>query len=500
MSRRLAIGSAWVISARWLMRIAGLLNIAVLARVLTQSDFGLIAIILTISGLAMLVLDTLSYTPLLRLHKATPKHYGAALVLKITVGLLIASLLFVIGPYLQYAYEIDQFDQSLYLSTLLVMFYALASPNLLRFQRDMSFGKDFLFESLTAIIRVILSVSFALYYQSAYGVLIALVIAAFLRCGLSYLMTWSWPLSFSSAAAREILSITKWVSIETFASAGYGNFDRLILAKLTHASSLGVFAAALDLVLLPHQMIIMPISRALLPALQHVQSQTREKVKEIYAHTFGSILFLSIPICFGLGLVGDHLILTVLGDKWAEAIPVLYAALGYAFALSVFMPLHQILITEGELKLIAILDITKAMLYLLAVAYAFQVGGLLGVAFVKSLVGVLMLLPSYIIVQRLIKIKNSIWMWAAIRSLIATAVMIIGVLWIQSYALTITDVSLILLIGLSVFGGVVFATSALLIWLVVHKPAGLEQKVIEILSLKFMSLRLFRFLSRDKSV
>ena len=85
MTGRVAVGSLWSVGTRWVMRFAGLANIAILARVLTLEDFGIIAIVMTVSAFALVALDTLAYTPLLRIKKPTSDHYGAALLLKVVV-------------------------------------------------------------------------------------------------------------------------------------------------------------------------------------------------------------------------------------------------------------------------------------------------------------------------------------------------------------------------------------------------------------------------------
>ena len=56
-THHLVRGSAWMIAARWAMRLIGLASTVILARLLAPDDFGVIAIALIVVGL----LETVAY-------------------------------------------------------------------------------------------------------------------------------------------------------------------------------------------------------------------------------------------------------------------------------------------------------------------------------------------------------------------------------------------------------------------------------------------------------
>ena len=128
-------------------------------------------------------------------------------------------------------YAIEGIDDAFLMTAMVVALYGFSSPGVIAFQREMQFGHDFLFEAGSVLVRVVLSIALVLYFRSFYGVLWALILAAFFRMFLSYLMTRRIKLSFGRAAIFEIFRISKWAGLETIATTLYINFDRLILGK-----------------------------------------------------------------------------------------------------------------------------------------------------------------------------------------------------------------------------------------------------------------------------
>ena len=56
LTRRVAIGAAWLVAGRWIIRLIGLISVLLLARLLTPEDFGIVAL----ASLVVAVLDALT--------------------------------------------------------------------------------------------------------------------------------------------------------------------------------------------------------------------------------------------------------------------------------------------------------------------------------------------------------------------------------------------------------------------------------------------------------
>ena len=92
-------GALWMIAMRWMMRLFGILSTIILARLLTPTDFGIVALALIVVGL----LEVLSWTAidlaLIQKQETTREHYDTAWTVQILQGLFIALLLVGVSPY-----------------------------------------------------------------------------------------------------------------------------------------------------------------------------------------------------------------------------------------------------------------------------------------------------------------------------------------------------------------------------------------------------------------
>src|SRR6476659_7345568 len=97
----MARGALWMVGMRWTIRAIGLLNTAILARLLTPADFGIIAM----ASVAVSFLDAMGdfsvETALVRSSLAVGRgRYDSAWTVQVTEGLVKTALLISIAPLL----------------------------------------------------------------------------------------------------------------------------------------------------------------------------------------------------------------------------------------------------------------------------------------------------------------------------------------------------------------------------------------------------------------
>src|SRR5215469_12673703 len=91
-------GSAWMVGLRWSLRITGVVSTVILARLLTPADFGIVAIAMIVVGMLEILNQTGQNLAIIRHPNPTSDHYNSAWTMSVILGLLVASLIYLIAP------------------------------------------------------------------------------------------------------------------------------------------------------------------------------------------------------------------------------------------------------------------------------------------------------------------------------------------------------------------------------------------------------------------
>ena len=127
---------------------------------------------------------------------------------------------------------------------------------------------------------------------------------------------------FSLSGLKKTLSFGGLVTIERTMWFFYIQADVLIIGKLLGKEALGLYAVAMHISSLVMHKIGGIINDVVFPAFSRVQGEP-EKVASYFLKAVRIMSFVVFPLFFGMAAVADEFVLVVLGDKWAEIGPIL---------------------------------------------------------------------------------------------------------------------------------------------------------------------------------
>ena len=114
------------------------------------------------------------------------------------------------------------------------------------------------------------------------------------------------------------------------------NLDNILIGRFNGETALGLYDRAYKLLLLPLNQVSAPISRVALPLLARTQEEP-DIYRKIYRRAVEMMLLFICPGVLVAVVAHDHLIRTVLGERWAPVGPI-FAILGLG---GLFQPLGQ---------------------------------------------------------------------------------------------------------------------------------------------------------------
>ncbi len=131
-----------------------------------------------------------------------------------------------------------------------------------------------------------------------------------------------WPI-FSFPRAKQYLSFGSMIMGVIIVRHLYVNLDIIIAGKMWTQESLGIYAVALQLAVLPLNKIMPMIKQVAFPAYSKNQHD-EEKVKGYMVKSMGLAMAISFPLFFGISSVAVLFVPVLLGETWQEtAVPIM---------------------------------------------------------------------------------------------------------------------------------------------------------------------------------
>jgi O-antigen/teichoic acid export membrane protein len=319
--RKTALAGVLMIAARLITRLFDLVTMLVLARLLVPASFGLVAIASTLVAVAEAALELPVNQAMLHLPHITQRQYDTAFTLSALRGLVLACLVLTAAWPFSYFYNDSRLTLLVCVLSLGPVARGLSSPALAKYQKQMSFWRDFVAELVGKVAGFVAAMYIAMVWESYWALAVGTVIYPMITTLGSYALAPYRPrLTLSEWPVFK--GFIGWMSAGQIVSALNWQFERLLLGKLQNTAQLGLFTTASDLSSIPLLAMLAPISRPLLAAFAHMASD-RTKLAESYQQANAAVLLISLPLLAGESLVSEPLIRLVLGEKWHAAAPLL---------------------------------------------------------------------------------------------------------------------------------------------------------------------------------
>lgn len=329
MSIKRAAGIQFI--SKYLNVVIQLILMAILARLITPEEFGLVAIITVFLNLS-LILSELGIGPaIVQFNNLERKDYSGLFTLSVVIGLVLSGLLCLFSSVISSFYEDSALIGLCCWSAISVVFNALNMvPNGLLLKQ-----KRFDLIGLRLIVSSLLSGGIA-------------VLLAYWNFG-SYAMVWNFNLtaffvfvfniitcrnSFSLSFCSIVPAVKKVLRYSGF-QAGWGlvnffsrNLDSLLIGKLLGSSSLGYYDKAYKLITYPINYLPGIFSSVLQPYLSEYQNKLNI-IYDNYLKIQKLVSLIAIPITIFLVICSSEIIMIMYGNQWGSSAPLL-SALGFS--------------------------------------------------------------------------------------------------------------------------------------------------------------------------
>lgn len=339
----------------------------ILARLLSPSDYGMIAMIAVFNAIAMAFVNSGFGNALIRKPDLNEDDNTTAFTFNIVVAIVMIGVLWVIAPWVAQFYDKPILTSLLRAEAFLLVISSLRIVQNTQLTRALNFKAKMIINVASQIIAGVIAIIAA---YRGYGVW-ALVIMHYVS-GISGLVL-LWVISpwrprgnWNKASFGYLWGYGSKLLASGLLDTVYSNIYPIIIGKLFSAADLGQYTRAKGYASIPSQGLTGVIQQVTFPVLSKIQDDD-QRLGDSYRRMLRFTVFLVFPIMIGMAALAYPLVVALVTDKWAECVPYLQVI---CFA-SMWYPVHAInlnlLQVKGRSDLFLRLEIIKKAIVTVAI-------------------------------------------------------------------------------------------------------------------------------------
>ena len=297
-------------------------SVAVLGRLLTPEDYGLLGMVIAVVAFAELLRDLGLSTATIQRRGLTEEQVNALFWINVAVGGLLTLVVAASSPLLAAFYERPEVQGMTLVVSINFLLGGFVAQHIALLNRNMRLGTVMTIELAALAVASALAITAALLGAGFWALAIREVTLAAARVPMVW---WASPWRPGRPARAEgvggLISFGANLSAFQLMNNLSRNLDNVLLGRFSSAAQLGLYTRAYALLMLPIRQINGPLNRVAVPTLSYLQDQP-ERFRRYYGTAVSIIAFLALPLFVLLAALSDEVILVVLGAQWTEAAPI----------------------------------------------------------------------------------------------------------------------------------------------------------------------------------
>ena len=355
MSLRVSVisGVRWTLLSTVIITILQLLQLAILARFLSPSDFGLMALVMVIISFSQLFFDMGISDAIIHKQNISKTQLSTLYWLNVLLGFTIFLIIVVIAPFIANFYNEQELTNLIILLSLSFIIEPFGRQFIVLWQKEMRFSEIAKIEIVSKTVSLITSIYFAYkgygVYALVYGNLSAVSVKTIHLIYLG-LKEYKPSFVFKLVEVKDLLVFGLYRVGAMLFNYFNSHLDIILIGKLLGIEAVGVYTVAKQLVIKPAQIVNPIISKVTFPAMSKIQNDVKI-LKNIYLKTINYLSSINFPIYMFFIIMAPEIVLIIFGEKWVNAIPIVQVLSIYAAIRSTGNPVGSLVLARGKANL-----------------------------------------------------------------------------------------------------------------------------------------------------
>lgn len=360
-------GFSWSLADKLFQQVFVFISGIVLARILDKENYGLMGILTIFVAMANLLQESGFGVALIRKRNTTQDDYITTFYTNITISISLYLILFFSAPYISDYYDkpiLTPLARFLFLSFLFNSFGSIQNALLIK---EVNYKEIAKINLISVFISYSVSLVLAFLGFGVWALAAQIVVLSFFRTGGLWIWGgWRPSGAFSFKIFKEFYSFSFKLIIANLLNSISTNIPQNIIAKQYSFGITGLYNQANRLYNVVTSFLLGTILNVPFTVLSQIEEISRfKKAVRKFMRANALIIF---PTYMGMILIAQPFILSLLGEKWIEAAPILQllSVGGLFYSLDVIN--NDILKIKGKSGVILFLDMIRNLLLFLAIA------------------------------------------------------------------------------------------------------------------------------------
>lgn len=316
---RAARGGVVMIGAQGLKFVIQMATTVVLARLLTPQDYGLIGMVLVVTGFVALFKNMGLSAATVQREEINYDQVSTLFWINVAVSIALMGLTAALAPAIAWFYREPRLTWITISFAAVFFFSGIVAQHEALLKRQMRFVSLSIAEIVSLICSVMVGIVLA-WHGAGYWALVANQLVLGFAYAVCIFVACRWrpgpPVRYSGV--RSMLAFGGNLTGFGFFNYFSRTLDNLLIGRRWGAQQLGLYAKACQLLLLPIDQLSSPLDGVAVPALSRLLGEP-ERYRQAYLRMLEKIAMLSMP---GMALMigtSDWLVRVMLGPQWIEA-------------------------------------------------------------------------------------------------------------------------------------------------------------------------------------
>lgn len=360
----------------------------ILARLLNPADFGIIALLTFFTSLSLVFVQGGLSAALVQRQQTSREEESAVFWWNMLASACFALALVAAGPFIASFYGYPVLRPLTWLAAVQIFSSSLGAVQTALLSRRLQFRKLTLVGAVSSLLGGVVGIVAAWLGAGVWALAWQTVTLAVANAILLWAIC-DWRPSFHVriATMRHLIGFGGWVSLGSILEVLYTQGFSLVVGKLYGAPRLGIYNRAVGTQLMPTTVLSTIIGRIALPLFSS-RADEPEALRRGLRLAIGLAMLINLPLMAGLSILAPDIVVTLFGQKWLPAAPILTVlALG-----GMLFPVHvinlQMVLAQGRPRTFLRNEIIKKSIGVICVVVG-SLFGIIGLAWSQVVFNVL---------------------------------------------------------------------------------------------------------------
>lgn len=293
----------------------------IIARQLSPSDYGLIAMLSIFMALAQAFIDSGFSNALIQKQNRTNIDFSTVFFFNIIIGLVLYFIFIATAPLIALFYNAPLLIKIIYIVSLNFIINSLAVVQRAILTIRLDFKKQAWISLVSVLISGLIAAYLAYHGKGVWALVYQGLANNFINMILLWVTTkWYPEWCFSLKSFKELFGFGSKILTSGLLNTLYSNLYSIIIGKFYAPTDLGYFNRSSTFALYPAGTITIILSRVLYPIECKLQNNTKELQNKFFLFARSTCFFV-FPLMILICITSEPLVRLVLTEKWIKIVP-----------------------------------------------------------------------------------------------------------------------------------------------------------------------------------